>query len=228
MASLLLLNPVKKHTRKRSHKPKSKRSIRRNPVGRISRIVRRFKARRAAKKAAPRVIVLKSPVHRKRGGRARSTVSGIMERAHKAASRDNLKLAAGAIASAFVSKVVIDKLGSHLPGIKSPVGRMAYVIGAPIVAAALIRKIDPKLSDGFVLGGVIAGLTEAIKIASGGKFFSEYLDAGEMAEIDNLGADPDSDYIGAYLDAPAEVMQPPASMANVTGDSSAAFVAESW
>lgn len=82
-------------------------------------------------------------------------------------SAPTVKLAVGAVGAGFVTSIIVNRFGQHLPGIASPVGRVGYRLGIPLLAAAVTRKFDHNLANGMVIGAAVSGVNEIIRIIAG-------------------------------------------------------------
>lgn len=84
-------------------------------------------------------------------------------------SKDILMVAGGAVAASFGTGILLNKIGSKLPGMTSAnpkvqeYARAAYSVLLPVGAAYLIRNKQRKLAEGLVIGGLIMGFTSLIR-----------------------------------------------------------------
>lgn len=84
-------------------------------------------------------------------------------------------MAGGVVASQVAVTYIFTNYGSKLPGVTGTGGTVnktalaAYQIGIPILAGYLLRKAQPKLAIGMVIGGIASGLSTVVSMASAPK-----------------------------------------------------------
>lgn len=105
------------------------------------------------------------------GGGRKLSLGGII-------SKDNLMLAGGVIGANLLSRVVIGKFGTMLPGAATPMGNAAYTLGISVGGAYLVRRFSPKLAEGLIIGGLVAVVNQVVAMALPAAAVGEYLGAG--------------------------------------------------
>lgn len=239
MKSLMLLNARK---RRKSRKSSSRRrtSRRRTLTGAAAwmsaagsrRSVRRrrsrarrvtVKVRRLGKGSRRSAVVYVRANPRRRSYRRNPFGGNLLGQVKGVFSKENLTTAAGGVASTILTRFVLSK--ANLPVPASPEAakavRLAYAVGIPVVGAMVTKRFSPSLAKGMLLGGLITGITQALK---------EYA----PAQAATLG-------LGEYLDytpTSAVGQLPPSYMAasrfastrpvNAALDNSSAFPADAW
>jgi hypothetical protein len=84
-------------------------------------------------------------------------------------SKDNLTVAAGAIAGTVLTTQLVVRYGDNLPLVNSSddntrkIGVIAYDVGVPLLGAALVRKYSPNLAKGMVIAALVNGINDAMK-----------------------------------------------------------------
>jgi len=85
-------------------------------------------------------------------------------------SKDNLTVAAGAIAGTVVTTQIVTRFGDSLPLINSTndttrkIGVLTYDVGLPLIGAAVVRKFSPNLAKGMVIAALVNGINDAMKM----------------------------------------------------------------
>lgn len=82
-------------------------------------------------------------------------------------SSTTVKTALGAVGAGFFTSLVVNRFGSHLPGIAHPIGRVGWRLALPLVGAALVRRYDRDIANGMIIGAAVSGINELIRIVSG-------------------------------------------------------------
>lgn len=77
-------------------------------------------------------------------------------------SRQTLTVAAGAVASSFVTQFVLTRFGAQLPMVASPIGRVAYKLIIPAAGAAMVKRFNRDLASGMLIGGAVMAINELI------------------------------------------------------------------
>ena len=162
------------------------RRVRRNPPKmtpamrkKISLAVKRsFRNRAAARKTVVRAIA-RRPAARRRVIRALTKFRprrSVSRRSFggssilKLVSKDTLMLAGGAVLASVGTGFILNKIGSKLP-LMTPTtppataekARAVYSVVLPIGLAYLLRKKQPKIAEGLVIGGLIMGINSLIR-----------------------------------------------------------------
>ena len=194
MKSILLLNPQRKGrnmktiTRRRSVRRASARRIRRNPPkmtpamrAKISRAVKAsIRARKFNKptqssgpvvryrnRTVTRVIRRSAPVRGRVVRRRRSRGSSLGGFNLKSIlGGDTLKLAGGTVGAAALTTFVLSRFGASLPMANTPYGMIAYKLAIPLAGAYLVRRMDRKVAEGMVIGGVVLAINQVISMVS--------------------------------------------------------------
>ena len=96
-------------------------------------------------------------------------------------SKPVVKLAIGAVGAGFVTSLIVNKFGANLPYITSPVGRVGYRLGIPLLAAAITRRFDANLANGMIIGAAVSGVNEIIRIIAGAPSTVPVLASRQMA-----------------------------------------------
>lgn len=242
MKSLMLLNARKRRKSRKSSR-RRRTSRRSAPTGAAAwmsaagsrRSVRRRRSRarrvtvkvRRLGKGSRRSAVVYVRANPRRGRRQRTNPflggGNLLGQVKGVFSKENLTTAAGGVASTILTRFVLSK--ANLPVPASPEAakavRLAYAVGIPVVGAMVTKRFSPSLAKGMLLGGLITGITQALK---------EYA----PAQAATLG-------LGEYLDytpTSAVGQLPPSYMAasrfaatrpvNAALDNSSAFPADAW
>jgi len=203
MKSLMLLN-----ARKRRKSRRSRRS-RRNPVGsskafranfpksmgrkrrttrrRSTLSIRRYRLK-GGRKAA--IIVARNPRRRSRRSYRMNPFGGnIMSQVKSVFSKENLTLAAGGVGATVLTNYILKMPNLPMPASTETqkLAKLGYAVGIPVLGAMLTRKYSPALAKGMLFGGLVNGLTIAIKAyapqAATTLGFSEYLDNTPMSAL---------------------------------------------
>lgn len=144
-----------------------------NPPGRRRRRSRKTKTAMSRKSASRKSASRKSSTLRRRRYSTNRTrrhkvrFSGFSVRANPfnlrgVFSSGNLAIAGGAVAATLVSNLAVAQLGRFLPMVNTPLGRGAYNVGIPVIAAMLTRRFAPNLATGMIIGGLANGIGQAI------------------------------------------------------------------
>lgn len=240
MKSLMLLNARKRRKSRKSSR-RRRTSRRSTPTGAAAwmsaagsrRSVRRrrsrarrvtVKVRRLGKGSRRSAVVYVRANPRRRsyrrnpfgGGNLLGQVKGVF-------SKENLTTAAGGVASTILTRFVLSK--ANLPVPASPEAakavRLAYAVGIPVVGAMVTKRFSPSLAKGMLLGGLITGITQALKEYAPAQAatlgLGEYLDYTPTSAVGQL---PPS-YMAASRFASTRPM-------NAALDNSSAFPADAW
>jgi len=217
MKSLMLLNARKRRKSRRSRRsrrnpvgstsafranfPKSmgKKATRRRRTLRIKRFklpsgqaglsvrARKIYVSRRGRKAA--IIVARNPRRRRRSYRMNPLGGNIMSQVKSVFSKENLTLAAGGVGATVLTNYIL-----RMPNLPMPantetqkLAKLGYAVGIPVLGAMLTRKFNPSLAKGMLFGGLVNGLTIAIKAyapqAATTLGFAEYLEYTPMSAV---------------------------------------------
>jgi len=216
MKSLMLLNARKRRKSRRSRRsrrnpvgsskafranfPKSmgKKSTRRRRSLRIKRFrsyrgqqavavrARKIYVSRQGRKKA--IIVARNP-RRRRSYRMNPLGGNIMSQVKSVFSKENLTLAAGGVGATVLTNYIL-----RMPNLPMPantetqkLAKLGYAVGIPVLGAMLTRKFNPSLAKGMLFGGLVNGITIAIKAyapaAASTLGFAEYLEYTPMSAV---------------------------------------------
>lgn len=154
----------------RSRKSTGKRSAPRRAKTRARTVTRTItKVRRVGRRA---------PIVRRVRARRRSAGLGARLSLGNIISKQNIALASGVIGSTLVSRVVIGRIGSMLPGATHPLGNAAYTLGISFVSAKLVSRFSRSLAEGLVIGGLVSVVNSVLSMAMPAAAVGEYLGAG--------------------------------------------------
>lgn len=155
-------------------------------------VVRRPRRRTIIRVASPVSRRRRSSVIRRRSSRRKSFMSrfgGSSSIGFKSLfDRQTLMVAGGAVAGQFVTRFVLGKWGASLPMIKNAdgsvnqYGLIGYQLVLPLAGAMVIKRFNPTLAKGMLIGGVISAINTGINLVQGLSLTptvgaSEYLDA---------------------------------------------------
>jgi len=250
MKSLMLLNARKRRKSRRSRRsrrnpvgstaayaanfPKSmgkkRRSTRRRRVLSIRRLkggrgvsvrARKIYVSRMGRKKA--IIVARNPRRRSRRSYRMNPLGGnIMSQVKSVFSKENLTLAAGGVGATVLTNYILKMPNLPMPASTETqkLAKLGYAVGIPVLGAMLTRKYSPALAKGMLFGGLVNGLTIAIKSyapqAATTLGFSEYLDNTPMSA---LNATPGYSAINQF-----STVRP----MNSAFSNSSAFPADAW
>ena len=217
MKSLMLLNARKRRKSRRSRRsrrnpvgsssafranfPKSMGRKRRTTRRRRTLSIRRLKGGRGVSVRARKIyvsrmgrkkaiIVARNPRRRSRRSYRMNPFGGnIMSQVKSVFSKENLTLAAGGVGATVLTNYIL-----RMPNLPMPantetqkLAKLGYAVGIPVLGAMLTRKFNPSLAKGMLFGGLVNGLTIAIKSyapqAATTLGFSEYLEYTPMSAL---------------------------------------------
>ena len=215
MKSLMLLNARKRRKSRRSRRsrrnpvgstsafranfPKSmgrkRRTTRRRRVLSIRRLkggrgvsvrARKIYVSRQGRKKA--IIVARNP-RRRRSYRMNPFGGNIMSQVKSVFSKENLTLAAGGVGATVLTNYIL-----RMPNLPMPantetqkLAKLGYAVGIPVLGAMLTRKFNPSLAKGMLFGGLVNGITIAIK-AYAPQNVKDTLGLGEYLEYTPMSA----------------------------------------
>lgn len=216
MKSLMLLNARKRRKSRRSRRsrrnpvgstsafranfPKSmgKKATRRRRSLRIKRFrsyrgqqalavrARKIYVSRQGRKKA--IIVARNP-RRRRSYRMNPLGGNIMSQVKSVFSKENLTLAAGGVGATVLTNYIL-----RMPNLPMPantetqkLAKLGYAVGIPVLGAMLTRKFNPSLAKGMLFGGLVNGITIAIK-AYAPQNVKDTLGLGEYLEYTPMSA----------------------------------------
>ena len=216
MKSLMLLNARKRRKSRRSRRsrrnpvgstsafranfPKSmgKKATRRRRSLRIKRTrstrgqqgvsvrARKIYVSRMGRKKA--IIVARNP-RRRRSYRMNPLGGNIMSQVKSVFSKENLTLAAGGVGATVLTNYIL-----RMPNLPMPantetqkLAKLGYAVGIPVLGAMLTRKFNPSLAKGMLFGGLVNGITVAIK-AYAPQNVKDTLGLGEYLEYTPMSA----------------------------------------
>ena len=198
-------NPVGSSSAFRANFPKSMGRKRRTTRRRRTLSIRRYRLKggraglavrarkiyvsRRGRKAA--IIVARNPRrrHSRRSYRMNPLGGNIMSQVKSVFSKENLTLAAGGVGATVLTNYIL-----RMPNLPMPantetqkLAKLGYAVGIPVLGAMLTRKFNPSLAKGMLFGGLVNGITIAIKAyapaAATTLGFSEYLDNTPMSAV---------------------------------------------
>jgi len=216
MKSLMLLNARKRRKSRRSRRsrrnpvgsssafranfPKSMGRKRRTTRRRRTLSIRRLKGGRGVSVRARKIyvsrmgrkkaiIVARNPRRRRRSYRMNPLGGNIMSQVKSVFSKENLTLAAGGVGATVLTNYIL-----RMPNLPMPantetqkLAKLGYAVGLPVLGAMLTRKFNPSLAKGMLFGGLVNGLTIAIKAyapqAATTLGFAEYLEYTPMSAV---------------------------------------------
>jgi hypothetical protein len=226
-------NPVGSSKAFRANFPKSmgKKSARRRRTLRIKRTrttrgqqslsvrARKIYVSRQGRKKA--IIVARNP-RRRRSYRMNPLGGNIMSQVKSVFSKENLTLAAGGVGATVLTNYILRMPNLPMPASTETqkLAKLGYAVGIPVLGAMLTRKFNPSLAKGMLFGGLVNGLTIAIKSyapqAATTLGFSEYLEYTPMSAV---GATPGYSAINQF-----STVRP----MNSAFSNSSAFPADAW
>ena len=165
-------------------------SIRRLKGGRgVSVRARKIYVSRMGRKKA--IIVARNPRrrHSRRSYRMNPFGGNIMSQVKSVFSKENLTLAAGGVGATVLTNYILKMPNLPMPASTETqkLAKLGYAVGIPVLGAMLTRKYSPALAKGMLFGGLVNGLTIAIKSyapqAATTLGFSEYLDNTPMSAL---------------------------------------------
>lgn len=198
-------NPVGSSSAFRANFPKSMGRKRRTTRRRRTLSIRRYRLKggraglavrarkiyvsRRGRKSA--IIVARNPRrrHSRRSYRMNPLGGNIMSQVKSVFSKENLTLAAGGVGATVLTNYIL-----RMPNLPMPantetqkLAKLGYAVGIPVLGAMLTRKFNPSLAKGMLFGGLVNGITIAIKAyapaAATTLGFSEYLDNTPMSAV---------------------------------------------
>lgn len=146
----------------------------------------------------------------------------IMSQVKSVFSKENLTLAAGGVGATVLTNYILKMPNLPMPASTETqkLAKLGYAVGIPVLGAMLTRKYSPALAKGMLFGGLVNGLTIAIKSyapqAATTLGFSEYLDNTPMSA---LNATPGYSAINQF-----STVRP----MNSAFSNSSAFPADAW
>jgi len=163
-------------------------SIRRLKGGRgVSVRARKIYVSRMGRKKA--IIVARNPRRRRRSYRMNPLGGNIMSQVKSVFSKENLTLAAGGVGATVLTNYIL-----RMPNLPMPantetqkLAKLGYAVGIPVLGAMLTRKFNPSLAKGMLFGGLVNGLTIAIK-AYAPQNVKDTLGLGEYLEYTPMSA----------------------------------------
>ena len=150
---------------------------------------RKIYVSRRGRKAA--IIVARNPRrrHSRRSYRMNPFGGNIMSQVKSVFSKENLTLAAGGVGATVLTNYILKMPNLPMPASTDTqkLAKLGYAVGIPVLGAMLTRKYSPALAKGMLFGGLVNGLTIAIKSyapqAATTLGFSEYLDNTPMSAL---------------------------------------------
>lgn len=150
---------------------------------------RKIYVSRRGRKAA--IIVARNPRRRRsrRSYRMNPFGGNIMSQVKSVFSKENLTLAAGGVGATVLTNYILKMPNLPMPANTETqkLAKLGYAVGIPVLGAMLTRKFNPSLAKGMLFGGLVNGLTIAIKsyapAAATTLGFSEYLDNTPMSAL---------------------------------------------
>jgi hypothetical protein len=163
-------------------------SIRRLKGGRgVSVRARKIYVSRMGRKKA--IIVARNPRRRRRSYRMNPFGGNIMSQVKSVFSKENLTLAAGGVGATVLTNYIL-----RMPNLPMPantetqkLAKLGYAVGIPVLGAMLTRKFNPSLAKGMLFGGLVNGITVAIK-AYAPQNVKDTLGLGEYLEYTPMSA----------------------------------------
>ena len=149
---------------------------------------RKIYVSRRGRKAA--IIVARNPRRRSRRSYRMNPLGGnIMSQVKSVFSKENLTLAAGGVGATVLTNYILKMPNLPMPANTETqkLAKLGYAVGIPVLGAMLTRKFNPSLAKGMLFGGLVNGITIAIKAyapaAATTLGFSEYLDYTPMSAV---------------------------------------------
>lgn len=144
-----------------------------------------YVSRMGRKKA---IIVARNP-RRRRSYRMNPLGGNIMSQVKSVFSKENLTLAAGGVGATVLTNYIL-----RMPNLPMPantetqkLAKLGYAVGIPVLGAMLTRKFNPSLAKGMLFGGLVNGITVAIK-AYAPQNVKDTLGLGEYLEYTPMSA----------------------------------------
>jgi hypothetical protein len=148
---------------------------------------RKIYVSRRGRKAA--IIVARNPRRRRRSYRMNPLGGNIMSQVKSVFSKENLTLAAGGVGATVLTNYIL-----RMPNLPMPantetqkLAKLGYAVGIPVLGAMLTRKFNPSLAKGMLFGGLVNGITVAIK-AYAPQNVKDTLGLGEYLEYTPMSA----------------------------------------
>lgn len=194
------------------------------PSGQAGLTVRARKIYVSRKGRKQAIIVARNPRrrHSRRSYRMNPLGGNIMSQVKSVFSKENLTLAAGGVGATVLTNYILKMPNLPMPASTETqkLAKLGYAVGIPVLGAMLTRKFNPSLAKGMLFGGLVNGLTIAIKSyapqAATTLGFGEYLDYTPMAAV---GATPGYSAINQF-----SAVRP----MNSAFSNSSAFPADAW
>ena len=149
---------------------------------------RKIYVSRRGRKAA--IIVARNPRRRSRRSYRMNPFGGnIMSQVKSVFSKENLTLAAGGVGATVLTNYILRMPNLPMPASTETqkLAKLGYAVGIPVLGAMLTRKFNPSLAKGMLFGGLVNGITIAIKAyapaAATTLGFSEYLEYTPMSAV---------------------------------------------
>ena len=149
---------------------------------------RKIYVSRRGRKAA--IIVARHPRRRSRRSYRMNPFGGnIMSQVKSVFSKENLTLAAGGVGATVLTNYILRMPNLPMPASTETqkLAKLGYAVGIPVLGAMLTRKFNPSLAKGMLFGGLVNGITIAIKAyapaAATTLGFSEYLEYTPMSAV---------------------------------------------
>jgi hypothetical protein len=149
---------------------------------------RKIYVSRRGRKAA--IIVARNPRRRSRRSYRMNPFGGnIMSQVKSVFSKENLTLAAGGVGATVLTNYILKMPNLPMPASTETqkLAKLGYAVGIPVLGAMLTRKFNPSLAKGMLFGGLVNGLTIAIKAyapqAATTLGFAEYLEYTPMSAV---------------------------------------------
>ena len=146
-----------------------------------------YVSRRGRKSA---IIVARNPRRRSRRSYRMNPFGGnIMSQVKSVFSKENLTLAAGGVGATVLTNYILRMPNLPMPASTETqkLAKLGYAVGIPVLGAMLTRKFNPSLAKGMLFGGLVNGITIAIKAyapaAATTLGFSEYLEYTPMSAV---------------------------------------------
>ena len=236
---------------------RSRRSVRITLRARRGRGAGKLRLRRIRRSRSKTVIIARANPRRRRsarrnpyvGARRRSTrrsarqnpfsMGGITSQIKGIFSKDNLTVAAGAIAGTVLTQQLVARFGANLPLINSSnpttkkVGVLTLDVGLPFLGAYLVRKQSPNLAKGMIIAGLVNAMNDALKLFSPGTYSQLYSPVASTGAYLNYRNVPNVLPVGDISDSRAPGYSGMNALANVRGaagalDNSRAFPSDAW
>jgi hypothetical protein len=126
-------------------------------------------------------------------------------------SKQTLTIAAGAVASSFITQFVLTRYGAQLPMANQTLGRVAYKLLIPVGGAMAVKRFNRDFASGMLIGGAVMAINELIAaygpkgsaVAAVGQYGQEYdgdIGAGGMPSALSDGEDAMGEYFNGEAD----------------------------